>query len=126
MTPDPSFTTTGREGENSARIINGMEKKLIRFENSFSDKLHQQVITSVQWGYSDSRLPCDKPKQGLIALICCGQCMAVSIPGHGDFTVLMFRIAFSLTLWVPTVWIHPEVERFVRIAVAWRMFALRE
>ena len=24
-------------------------------------------------GYSDSRSPCDKPKQALIALICCGE-----------------------------------------------------
>ena len=50
MTPDLSYTT-GREGESSAWIIHGMEKKLIQLENSFSDKLHQQVITAVQWGY---------------------------------------------------------------------------
>ena len=34
MTPDLSYTT-GREGEISARIINGMGKKLIQYENSF-------------------------------------------------------------------------------------------
>ena len=35
MTPDLSYTT-GREGESSARIINGMKKKLIQNEDSFS------------------------------------------------------------------------------------------
>ena len=45
MTPDLSYTTR-REGESSARIINGMGKKLIKHENSVSDKLHQQVITA--------------------------------------------------------------------------------
>ena len=30
MTPDLSYTTTGREGESSARIINGMKKKLLQ------------------------------------------------------------------------------------------------
>ena len=60
---------------------------LIKYKNSFSDKLHQQVIVAVQWGYSDSRSPCDKP------IICCGQYMAVSKPGHGDLTALMSRMA---------------------------------
>ena len=50
------------------------------------------------------------------------------MPAHGDLTVLILsRIALSLTLWVPTVVIHPdEVERFVRIAVAWRILVLLE
>ena len=50
MTPDLSYITTGREAESSARALNGMEKKkkLIQYENNFSDKLHQQVITAVQ------------------------------------------------------------------------------
>ena len=102
MTPDLSYTP-GREGESSARMIIGMEEKLIQCENSFSDKLHQHVITAVQRGYSDSISPCDKPKQALIALICCGQYMAVSTPEHGDLTALMSRMALSLKLWVPTV-----------------------
>ena len=67
----------------------GWQKTLIQYENRFSDKLHQQVITAVQWGYSDSKSPCDKSKQALIALICCGQYMAVSMPGHGDLTALI-------------------------------------
>ena len=29
--------------------------------------------------------------------------MVVSKPGHGDLTAPMFRMAVSLTLWVPTV-----------------------
>ena len=76
MTPDLSYTTE-REGESSTRIIKETEKKIIQYENSFSDKLQQQAITAVQWGYSDSRLPCDEPKQALILLlsvvgnICC-------------------------------------------------------
>ena len=50
------------------------------------------------------------------------------MPGHGDLTVLiMSRIALFSTLWVPTVYIHPdEVERLVRIEVAWRILALLE
>ena len=34
-----------------ARIVNGMGKKLIKYGDSFSDKLRQQVITAVQWRY---------------------------------------------------------------------------
>ena len=60
--------------------------------------LHQQEITAVPWGYSDSRSPGDKPKQALMALICCAQYMAISIPGHDDLTALMPRMALSLTL----------------------------
>ena len=52
--------------------------------------------------------------------------MAVCMPGRGDLTALMSRMASSLMLWVPAVKIHPEVETFVRIAIAWRTFALRE
>ena len=52
--------------------------------------------------------------------------MAASMPGHGDLTALMSRMALSLTFWVPTVYIHPEVERLQRIAGAWRILALRE
>ena len=105
MTPDLSYTTTGREGERSARIINGMEKKtdtksITAFQTSYTNK---QVITAVQRGYSDSKSPCDKPKQALVALICCGQYIAVSMPGHGNLTGLMSRMALFLTLWVPTV-----------------------
>ena len=98
MTPDLSYTTW-REGESSARMINGMENKTdtIR-EQLFRHKLHQQVIAAVQWGYSDSRPSCGKPKQALIALICCGQYMAVSLPGHSDLTALMSRMPLSLTL----------------------------
>ena len=62
-----------------------------------SDKQNQRVITAVQCEYSDSRSPCDKLKQALNALICCGQYMAVSVPGHGDLTALMSRMALSLT-----------------------------
>ena len=103
------------------------KKKYTIFENSFSDKTHQQEITAVQqWEYSDSRSPCDKPKQALIALVCCEQFMAVCMPGRGDLTALMSRMASSLMLWVPAVKIHPEVETFVRIAIAWRIFALLE
>ena len=40
--------------------------------------------------------------------------MAVSMPGHCDLTTLMSRMALSLTLWVLTVCIHAEVERFFR------------
>ena len=73
MTPDLSYTTIGREGESSARIINRTEKKTdtklrTGFETSYTSK---QLITAVQWGYSDSRSLCDNPKQALIALICC-------------------------------------------------------
>ena len=51
MTPDLSFSTTGREGESSARILDGIcEKKLIQYENSFSDKQHKQEITAVHSG----------------------------------------------------------------------------
>ena len=49
-------------------------------------------------GYSHSRSPCDKPKQALIAIICSGQYMAVSMPGRGDLTPLMCRMVLSLTL----------------------------
>ena len=74
--------------------------------------------------------PGDKPEKALFALICCGQYMAAAMPGHGDLTALMSQIALSLTMWVPSVWIHPEVERFVRIAVSsgitWPTFALPE
>ena len=95
------------------------QKKRMQSENSFSVKLHQQVIKLVQSRYPDSRSSLDKLNQALIALICCGQYLAVSMPGHGDLTALMSRMAFFFTLWVPTVvLIHPEVERFVRIAVA--------
>ena len=52
--------------------------------------------------------------------------MAVNMPGHGVLTALMSRMALPSTLWAPTVYIHPDVERFVRIAVAWRIFALRD
>ena len=47
MTPDLSYTT-GSEGEGSARVINGMEKNLIQFGDSFLDKLHQQEFIAVQ------------------------------------------------------------------------------
>ena len=102
MTPDLSYTT-GREGESSARTINGMEKKTdITTRTAFRTSYTNKKITAVQWGYSDSRLPRDKPKQAFIALICCGQYMAVSMPGHGDLTTLTPRMASSLTLWAPT------------------------
>ena len=53
--------------------------------------------------------------------------MAVSMPGHGHLTaLLMISNGFIVTLWEPTAQIHPEVERLVRIAVAWQFFALRE
>ena len=44
------------------------------------------------------------------------------MPGHGDLTAFISRMALSLTLWIPTIniQIRPEVERFVRIAVTWR------
>ena len=47
MTPDLSYTTTGREGESSARIMNRMENKTdtkIRtaFETSYTNKQLQQ------------------------------------------------------------------------------------
>ena len=56
-----------------ARVVQGqwMGWKInwYKIEDSFSDKLHQQVITAVQWGYSDSKSPWDKSEQALIALI---------------------------------------------------------
>ena len=85
---DPLYDpgSDGREGESSARIIYGMEQKLIQHGNSFSDKLHQQVIAAVQLGYRIQ----DHPVTSLgrcswLALICCGQYIAVSLPGQGDF-----------------------------------------
>ena len=65
MTPGLTYLTTGRVDTSSARIIHAMQNKLIQYEsNSFADKnLHQPVITAVQWGYSDSRSPLDKPKR---------------------------------------------------------------
>ena len=102
MTPD--LMGGGREGESSARKINAMEKKLIQCDNSFSDKLHQQVITAVQWGYPTQDHPVtSRSRRSWLALICCGQYMAIGMPVHGDLTSLMFRMASSLTLWVPTV-----------------------
>ena len=50
-----------------------------------------------QWGYSDSMSRCDKPKQALIALICCGQYMAVSMPSHGDLTALKTCVPNGVT-----------------------------
>ena len=56
--------------------------------------------------------------------------MAVGMPGHGDFetALLMIPNGFIVTLWAPTAYIHPEVERLVRlaVAVAWQFCALRE
>ena len=49
----------------------------------------------VQWGYSDSNLLFDKPRQALTALICCGQHVAVSMPGHGDLIAIISRMSFS-------------------------------
>ena len=47
MAPDLSYAASSREGEGSARITDwGMENRPIQDENSFSDKLHQQVITA--------------------------------------------------------------------------------
>ena len=46
------------------------------------------------------------------------------MPGHGNFTALMSRIELYLTLWVPPAWVLLEVERFIRFAVAWRLFPL--
>ena len=68
MTPDLRYTTTtaGRERESSARM--GWKKNRYKIENNFSDKLHQQVITEVQWGYFDSKSPRDKSEQALIDL----------------------------------------------------------
>ena len=93
MTPDLSFTATEREGGSSARTINGMEKRTdIKSRTAFQTSYtNEQIFTAVQWGYSDSRSPCDKPKQALIALICCvgNIYMVVSSPGHGDLTALL-------------------------------------
>ena len=44
MTPDLSYTT-GREGESSARIINGMGKT-DTIQKQLSHKPHQQAITA--------------------------------------------------------------------------------
>ena len=66
----------GREGESSARKIHGMEKKLIKYKNCLSEKLHRQVVTAVKWGYPVSRSSCDKPKHELISLVCCGRLYA--------------------------------------------------
>ena len=83
----------------------GWENKLIQYENSFSDNLHQQVITAVQWGYPDSRTPCDKPKQAFIALICCGKYISVSMPVHGVLIDIMSRTAISWTA-LGTNWVY--------------------
>ena len=50
MTPDLCYTATGREGERSARIINGMEKKTgtksrTVFQISYTNK---QLIKAAQ------------------------------------------------------------------------------
>ena len=87
-----------------AEITNGMGGK----NDTIREQLLRQATPTsnysrVQLGYSDLSSLCDKPKQTLIALICCGQYMAVSMPGHGDLTALMSRMALFLTLWVPTV-----------------------
>ena len=37
------LVTTGREGESSARMINGMENKSDTIREQLSDTLHQQV-----------------------------------------------------------------------------------
>ena len=81
----------------------GCGKKLIQYENSFSDKLHQQESSAVQWGYSDARSLCEKPKQALIALTCCVGYIDCSCAGTCDLTALMSRMSLSLTLWVSTV-----------------------
>ena len=89
MNPDLSYTTTGREGESSARTANGMGENTNAIREQIFRLAAPTSNYSIQWGYSDSRSPRDKPKQALIALICCGQYMAVSMPGHGDLTALM-------------------------------------
>ena len=86
-----------------------MEKKTdtksrTALQTSHTNKQLQQYSGGIP--IQDSRSSsCDKPKQALIALIiCCGEYMAVSMPGHGDLTaLLMSRTALYLTLWVPTV-----------------------
>ena len=108
MTPNPSHTTTGREGESSARIINGMEKrkihnreKLFRKATPTSNEL-QQYSGGIP--IQDHPVTSQRRSLLLILYMLCGQYMAVSMPGHGDLTaLLMSRMASSLTLWVPTV-----------------------
>ena len=106
MTPDLSCLLLGGR----ARVVQrdsrwDMETKT----DTIREQLFRQVArtsnysSSTQWRYSDLMSPCDKPKPALIALICCGQCMAVSMPGHDDLTALMSPMTLSLTLWTPTV-----------------------
>ena len=71
------------------------------FPTSYTKK---QLITLLQWGYSGSRSPRAKPKQALCVLICCGQYMAVSMPGHSDLIdLIMSRMVLYSTLRAPTV-----------------------
>ena len=81
----------------------GWEKHSNNMRTAFRQATPTNNYSRVQLGYSDSSSLCDKPKQALIALICCGQYMAVSMPGHGDLTALISRMALSLTLRVPTI-----------------------
>ena len=82
------------------------KKKLIRYEKLFRQATSTRNYSSRTTAAGLFRFnvsPCDKPKRVLIALVCCEQYMAVSMPGHGDLAALMSQMASSSTRWVPTV-----------------------
>ena len=92
MTPDLSYTTA-REGDSSARIIKGLGKKLIQYDNSLQTSYTHENYGRVLWEYSDSSSFCDKPTGAHCSYFLSGQYMAVSMPGHGDLTALISRMA---------------------------------
>ena len=83
MTPDLSYTT-GREGESSARIINGMDDTIIAFQTSHTTKQLQQYTGGTR--IQDHPVTCRSRRSLLLFVV---QYMAVGMPGHGDLTAPM-------------------------------------
>ena len=113
MTPDLSYTTTGRDGESGARKINETEKKIDKksrtaFQTNYTNKQSQQYSGGIP--IQDHPVTSRSRRSLLLSVV--GNIWPLVCARHGDLIALMSRMALSLTLWVPFVWIHLEVERF--------------
>ena len=109
VTPYLSYTT-GWEGESRARKIYGMGK----LTDTIREQLFRQSTPTSHYsntvGVFRFKITLDKPKQALIALICCGKYIAVSMPVHGDLIDIMSRFAISWTA-LGTNWVYSSRDR---------------
>ena len=122
MTPDLSYTTE-REGESSARIINGMGKKAIQYENIFQTSYVDQPGITAGYTYSGG-IPIQfhsvtsRSRRALLLFVVRAIYYGCScMPRHVDVTALVSRTALSLRHSGHQLLIYrllPEVKAFCK------------